>query len=443
MSCRASRLLPLALAMLLIATLTAAVSAPIRAEAMSRAGSTAAVEQASTISRPTYRRCLKRAIKKLSRSTARTPTLQQRRRVKVRCKRIATTVVTVATTPGPTVPPPVTPATGDEPTVPPATGGTPPMSAASTPMQPAGGIFGPQSEFARDITDAPLAADSDALVANLGQQVAEYYDGIAAFNKDQFNVSAFMVSAGQPRANVIWDNCQRKSSVPKQLYDPSRGAIFASVPIPEDAVPAKGSDGELSIYDSSTDQLWEFWRANKQADGWHACWGGRIDQVATSKGFFADGTGASASGLSATAGSIRIREAQALKIDHAMSLGITRIAHWSEFSYPAQRSDGSEPVGKAAAIREGQRFRLDPSLDVNTLRLHPVAAAMARAAQQYGFIVTDRSGGVSVNPESGIGTTSRGAANPWAAILGSTPSYQVLRNFPWNRMQALPIDYGK
>src|SRR3954452_1559325 len=49
-------------------------------------------------------------------------------------------------------------------------------------MLPVGGFGGSANEWLRDINTAPVAADSATLVANLAQQVASRYNGVAAFN---------------------------------------------------------------------------------------------------------------------------------------------------------------------------------------------------------------------------------------------------------------------
>lgn len=36
-----------------------------------------------------------------------------------------------------------------------------------------------------------------------------------------------------------------------------------------------------------------------------------------------------------------------------------------------------------------------------------------------------------------------GGANPYTKIFGGTPTYELMDNFPWDRLQALPFDYGK
>jgi hypothetical protein len=255
----------------------------------------------------------------------------------------------------------------------------------------------------------------------------------------RYNTSVYSVAASTPRVDVGWDNCQGKTYVPTGLV--GVGGQFTGVPIPANAVPAAGTDAELSVYSASTDQLWEFWKASHRADGWHACWGGRIDHVSTSTGYFSGGFGASASGLAISGGTVSLADVQRGYINHALALAIVDAAPWKIVSWPAQRSDGSS--ASLSPIAEGTRFRLDPSINVDALALTPIAKMVAKAAQQYGFIVTDKAGAVSVIAESGAGVKATTGVDPWVAILGSTPSYLVMRNFPWDKLQALPRNYGK
>jgi len=293
--------------------------------------------------------------------------------------------------------------------------------------------------FTKDVSKAPLHPNSRAMVQNLDHQVTSRYGGVAAFNAYKYNVSLATASSSQKRVDVRFTDCQRKGYTPKSLYGPQ--GHFEDVPIPADAIPAGGSDGQLTVYSPSEDRLWEFWKAQKTSSGWSACWGGRVDKASQSQGYFPDGMGASASGLAVSQGAVRVQEAQARRIDHALTLAIPTIGHWKDWSYPAQRSDGSDK--SSSAIPMGTRFRLDPSLDVESLHLHPVAEAIAVAVQKYGFIVSDRSGAVAVSAESGDAVQAKTGKNPWKATLGGTPSYSVMEGFPWDRLQALPEDWGK
>jgi len=309
---------------------------------------------------------------------------------------------------------------------------------AAAPVAPAatGYPFGVHSVWRQDVSAAPVATDSAALVAGLAAQVSDHYGGVAAFNVNSYTASFYEVPAGAPRVDVVWDNCQNKDYTPKGLL--GAGGQLTQVPVPEDAVPAAGRDAQLTIYSPSTDQLWELWRARDVDGRWQACWGGRIDHVSQSPGYFSGGFGASGSGLAISGGMVWADDVRSGHIEHALSLAIIDVRHWKTVSWPAQRSDGSDR--SADAIPAGTRLRLDPSVDLAALDLTPTARMIGEAAKRYGFIVTDKSAAVAVTAESG-GNSATG--DPWPGLLGGVKSYQVMAGFPWGRLEALPADYGR
>ncbi|WP_312722092.1 malectin domain-containing carbohydrate-binding protein [Mobilicoccus sp.] len=294
------------------------------------------------------------------------------------------------------------------------------------------------SFYHTDISKAPLAPNSAQASAHLLAQVQNHWGGVAAFNAYRFNNSFYEVPADQKKVRVAFSDCQRKGYTPSGLFDGPK--YFVDVPIPDDAVPAAGSDKQLTIYDRSADKLWDFWIAEKAASGWKACWGGRIDNVSKNQGIFPAPYGATASGLAMTPGVISIDEFRRGRIDHAMYLAIIEPAAWARFSWPANRTDGhsSDPN----ALMEGQRLRLDPTLDLSRISMTPVARMIAEAAQTYGFIVTDRAGAVAVVTESGSAEKARTGTHPWDGLLAG-PDYKAMEGFPWGHMQVLPKDYGK
>ncbi|MDQ1679174.1 MAG: hypothetical protein QOI42_33 [Frankiaceae bacterium] len=280
---------------------------------------------------------------------------------------------------------------------------------------------------------------SAAMTRNLAHQVASLYGGVAAFNAHQYNVSFYTVGRTVPRVDVHWDDCQGKGHLPAGLYG-SQG-VFHAVPMPPGARPALGSDGELTVYSPSGDALWEFWQARRASDGWHACWGGKMTHVSTSSlPYFPGGFGVAATGLLEFAGAVSLSDVRSGAIRHVMSLAIPNPS--TDVSWPAQRGDGGG-ARTAGSIPEGTRFRLDPRIDVSRLHLTAVGRMIARAAQIYGFVVTNRSGAVSVAAESGLALQSAGHRDPWPSLLAGTPDYAVLKNFPWSRTQAMPKNYGK
>ncbi|MBK7720963.1 MAG: hypothetical protein IPI32_01705 [Austwickia sp.] len=299
--------------------------------------------------------------------------------------------------------------------------------------------FAPGSVWTQQVGRAPLADNSTAVVADLVRQVADHYGGTAAFNAYEYNTAFHVAAKGQRRVDVGFYDCQRKGQVPSGLYDGPRH--FQSVPVPDDAAAAVGTDAMMSIYDPAADQIWEFWQMRRTgAGGWQACWGGRLDQVSRKQGYFPSYYGTSASGMVLAGGMITIDEVRAGAINHAIALAVVESQAWPKVSWPAQRTDGG--TRDPNVVMHGQRLRLDPSLDVSTYDLTPIGRMVATAAQRYGFIVVDRAGLVGVSTESGRATARRTGVNPWDRLLGG-PSYLAMKNFPWDRLQALPPDYGK
>lgn len=296
------------------------------------------------------------------------------------------------------------------------------------------------SFWTRRVTWAnPLASNSAAVVSNLRSQITPYYGGVAAFNVEHYNASFYMVPAGQPRLDITFHDCQGKGSAPTGVYDGAKH--FKQVPVPTGAVPANGDDSAMTIYSPSTDQVWEFWKMRKNSLGkWEACWGGRLDQASTKVGYFPYPFGTTATGLVMAAGMVSLADVRKGSIDHAMYLMVRNARVEPHYSYPALRGDGDS--WDTNAPMEGQRFRLDPNLDLSKYNLTPVGRMVAVAAQKYGFIVGDKGGAVGIIAESGALETRLTGKDPWDSLL-TTPTYEVLRNFPWDKVQALPKDYSK
>lgn len=275
-----------------------------------------------------------------------------------------------------------------------------------------------------------LHPQSATFVANLDYQIKRYY-GAPAINTASNTAPVYLAQPDERLTTVRYSNCQLKG-----WTDPGFLRQLEQVPLPPAAVPARGSDGEMIIYQPSTDRVWEFWRAEKRTDGWYACWGGRLDNASKSQGIHQYPYGVTATGLSLLGGMIQHEEVVLGHIDHVIDIALPETRK-KVYSWPANRTDGR--VDKADAIPQGLRFRLDPSLDVEALTLHPVAKMMARAIQRYGIVVRDSSGAVSFyfqNP------ANLNMGNPYSASFAGTPTYSILKGFPWSRLQALPMHYG-
>ena len=300
-------------------------------------------------------------------------------------------------------------------------------------------MFGPASIWQEDVSDAPVADDSNQIVDALAEQVADHSGGVASLNVWKYGASIVTVAADQPRVDVAFDDCQHKGYTPRGLT--GADGQFAGVPLPPDAAPAAGSDSSLALWSPDTHELWEFWKLKHDSSGWSACWGGHIPDTTTSAGYFDGGFGTTATGLAGSAGAVHIDDVRDGRIDHAIAFAVVDAASWKTFSWPAQRSDGWS--GSSSPVMEGQRFKLPESVDVDVLPMSPIGKMVARAAQTYGMVVTDKSGVVAIGAESGKEQAALTGRDPWTGLLGEAKSYSVLHDFPWDQLQALPRDYGE
>ncbi len=276
---------------------------------------------------------------------------------------------------------------------------------------------------------------SDVLVGELEAQVREE---IAAghgpwIGTKKSSTPIYRAPRDQPPVEVKLD-----SQIPHGPYQ-----AFQAVPLPRRARPANGADRHLTVWQPSTNRLWEFFGLERGSDGWHARWGGAIDRVSKSPGYYTSSSwpgarfywGATATSLPVAGGVITINELRRRRIDHALALNIKRVRAGA-FSWPAQRSDGQTPGEDQ--IPEGARFRLDPDLEIDTLGLHPVTAAIARAAQRYGLVVRDKSTTVALYAED----PTRYARDPYLELLAPYYPGQVNRlldDFPWHKLRLLKL----
>jgi hypothetical protein len=284
---------------------------------------------------------------------------------------------------------------------------------------------------------APLHENSAAFVAEFLRQKKKYY-GTVAINLRAYASPVYIAPADTPLTRVIEWDCQKKGRSDREL-----AVQWKAVPIVPEAEAADGRDAEMTIYQPSTDTLWEFWKfrvVNGQAS---ACWGGKMTQVSRNPGIWHKWYGTTATGLPFLGGQITAEELQRGEIRHALGISLVQTEGHRVISWPARRTDGFNPKHEPNRIPEGQRFRLDPAVDVDALPMHPVGKTIARAAQKYGFVVWDKGGAISLRAQNPKTYLKRGQENPYPALFAGTPTHAILKGFPWERLQFLPKDYGK
>lgn len=303
---------------------------------------------------------------------------------------------------------------------------------------PTDAIFAPTSFWYQVIpADVTLHPNSANFTAEFQRQIKAYY-GNVKINTTSYASPVYTAQADTPTTAVQFWDCQRKGTA-----DPGLVKQWSEVPVPSHAQQASGADAEMTIYQPSSDTIWEFWVTRNQGGVWQACWGGRLQNASKSDGVFPAYYGTTATGLPFLGGQITAEELQRGEIRHAIGISLVDVERWNIISWPAHRSDGYNPNNAPNRIAEGQRFRLDPAVNVDALSLHPVARIIAKAAQKYGFVVWDKAGSISLRAQNPKSYTALGEVNPYAPLFNGTADYALLDGFPWNRLQFLPMNYGK
>jgi hypothetical protein len=284
---------------------------------------------------------------------------------------------------------------------------------------------------------APLDPESKALA---GAFIAEAKALVEAgtgpwINTTNYSVPIVTVPASQPKVRV---------QLVSKYSAPALQAAWEEVPIPPTAKPASGTDGTLVVWQPATNKLWEFWRAAKTETGWQASWGGAVQNVSGAWGAYGPDAwpgakpwwGSSASSLSIAGGLITLEDLAHGSIDHALSIAIPNVRA-GVYSSPAMRTDGKS--NSPLSLPEGARLRLDPSLDLTSLKLPPLTLMIARAAQRYGIFVRDRARVVHFFAEDPTSLATNPYLGKTGYFEGKTPA-KLLASFPWNRLQLLRMD---
>jgi len=275
--------------------------------------------------------------------------------------------------------------------------------------------------------DTPVAANSTALVAELESQVSHFGTWI---NTDSYSTPIYTVPASQRRLPVTLDMPSTNPSTAELA-----AAFRAGVPIPPGARPAPGTDADMVVWQPSTDTMWEMWNTRLVGNTWHARWGGRMDDVSKNPGYFTNppNWGIAATSLALLGGTMRISELRSGHIDHALAISIPE-ARTDAFAWPAQRTDGK--LDSPNAIPEGTRFRINPQVDLNKLKLPPLTLMIAEAAQRYGLFVRDQSGAVCFYGEQVTQSGSSPYTGAGGIFSGLSPQ-QITAAFPWRDLEVV------
>jgi hypothetical protein len=248
-----------------------------------------------------------------------------------------------------------------------------------------------------------------------------------------YSVPIYTVGASEPTVRVALNNTPRPALI----------AAWSQVPLPAGAHPAAGTDGELVVWQPSTDRMWEFWRLVHGSSGWSASWGGAMQHVSSNPGVYGPEAwpgatpwwGATACSLPLAGGLITLEDLADGQINHALAMSIPNVRA-RVYASPAQRTDGTS--NSSLSLPEGAHLRLDPSLNLDSLHLAHLTLMIARAAQRYGIYIRDSSPNIGFYAQDPTPTATNPYTGPTGYFEGKTPT-QLLASFPWQHLQLLKM----
>jgi hypothetical protein len=298
-------------------------------------------------------------------------------------------------------------------------------------------FFSPMSFWNRPIPNhARLDRRSAAVVGAFDEEVAaeELAKRGPWINAGSYSVPIYTVPADQPNVRVTLAHIPVMQALQ---------SAWNAVPLPLNAQPAAGTDGQLVVWQPSTERLWEFWRLVQGSEGWSAAWGGAMQNVSSGPGVYGPKAwpgakpdwGASASSLSIAGGLITLEDLEKGQINHALAMAAPDV-RGGVFASPAQRTDGTST--DPFSLPEGAHLRLDPTLDLASLHLPRLTLMMAEAAQRYGIYVRDSGEIACFYAQDPTPTGTEPYGGPDGYFEGKYPN-QVLADFPWSHLQLLKM----
>ncbi len=173
-------------------------------------------------------------------------------------------------------------------------------------------------------------------------------------------------------------------------------------PIPITAAPNTGEDAWLGVLDPDTSKFYEFWLFQ-----WDTSTTPATAKVGGNWGFPLGGIGISLPGHTVSASGLAVSGGSVIKedftdpitgkidttrhIEHALEMGINfELIKINDFVAPA--TQGEDYPDNIGGIPLGAMFALPKNFDVESLNVHPLTKAIARAMRDYGVYASDRNG---------------------------------------------------
>lgn len=236
-------------------------------------------------------------------------------------------------------------------------------------------------------------------------------------NCEKWTIPVYLADKKTPRKIIS----QRKHSDSRRSRFQQSPDFINPVPIPAQAIPDSQNDAHLVIISPEENLIWDMWGVRIDEKGKHSSNTGMTYPL-NGEGVFdlekfpiKDGESihfygpSRAAGVSAVAGLVFYEEIVKDKIEHKLVFA-SEFTAYKEFIYPpACWTDGP----KLSGVPEGALIQLDPSLNLEDLKLSPAGKTIARALQEYGAVCVDWCGGNSLYAEGLAGHPEK----TWQGLL--------------------------
>lgn len=318
----------------------------------------------------------------------------------------------------------------------------------------------------RLIGDAPRAANSAAIATFVSDALPRLYlpdsfdpwlrmgvnvgDGVHAHD----NIPIYTVDSSNPYQEfaVFASTDARVVNFPRLM-----AVTTGLLPIPAWARASDGGDRALATFDVATGIMRGYFnvvKAGPDLTEWHFAasgyWYGDPETRSAGDDNYWLGylTGSSSViGISNELTQIGAEEVRRGEIGHMVSLTFPDYRR-GVISFPAKQTDGGlDPASYPDAPAAGQVFTFPRTFDVDAYvkanSIDPTMAAVMRAVQKYGGIVSDRNTFVmALNFESPYGMGN--GVNPWKSDpeLASRINNLAKDKFPWALTEWLPVGYA-
>ncbi len=261
--------------------------------------------------------------------------------------------------------------TGAAPTLPAATapgeGGDGHTDGAATTRDAAQHPFAATSPW-----NTPIGSGATFEAVNGPRTASLLAGGKPVVNRDQWSVAVSIARASDPVATLVG----------------VRNKVSYQAVVPTSTTATGGTDRHVTIVQPDRRTAYDVYK-------WETYTGGiATTQIAvpvdlTGSGI---GSGGRAAAVPSIAGLIRAQELENLSIEHALALAVPGTVLKSGQVWPATRQDSDAATSYSGAVPMGALFAIPGSVDVTRLGLSKEGLALARALQDYGTYIVDRSG---------------------------------------------------